>query len=205
MRKQSPGSHSRGMKHMWHKDGTSRLRCGCPFGHLLWSCRARKQPPPHSLGTTQKGWHFQMPGPGRFLGTSQTRSFRRSRWNFQKASLTGVMTLCGALCAVWDSWSGSGLSMPPSLTKDPYSGQVLDCSVQRAHYCSSLLTGGPRRPFHCWLGQHLYCRGPYFTINHMQCSDFLTYLCFVTFQHLSLEGPNPQFSILLGLMIQCSE
>lgn len=98
---------------------------------------------------------------------------------------------CIGLCAVWDSWSGSGLSMPPSLTKDPYSGQVLDCSVQRAHYCSSLLTGGPRRPFHCWLGQHLYCRGPYFTINHMQCSDFLTYLCFVTFQHLSLEGPNP--------------
>lgn len=72
MRKQSPGSRSRGVKHMWHEDCTRRQRHGCPVGHLLWSCSQDQEAHPQKVH--RKNDIFKMPGPQQHsfpLGTPQ--------------------------------------------------------------------------------------------------------------------------------------
>lgn len=143
MRKQSPGSHSRRTKHMWHEDGTRRLRRGCPFGHLLWSCSQGQEAPRNHTGRTAFSNAKARDSacfPRELLGTSQTLSFRRSQWDFQKTSSTGAMTPCGAFVGetarveATPAW----LTPRPKIITLPYLGPSPQAaplrSKQGAHY-----------------------------------------------------------------------
>ncbi|KAK9513202.1 hypothetical protein VZT92_026755 [Zoarces viviparus] len=121
---------------------------GCVVNvHLAICCgpaaRARKHPSP-----TQKGRLFKCQGPGlvspgRFLGTSQTLSFRRPRWDFQKTSPTGAMTPCSAFVGVQRGTArveaaAAWLTHRPKIITLPYLGPSPRAaplrSKQGAHY-----------------------------------------------------------------------
>lgn len=103
-RKQSPGSCSRGVKHMWHADGTRRPCCLCPVGHLS---KILSPWPGSSWETTQEQQHFQIPGPGTALvvtrstsGPSQSLTYNYSQqaWWKREGNILNLVVFFLALC-----------------------------------------------------------------------------------------------------------
>lgn len=102
--------------------------------------------------------------PLELLGTSQTLSFRRSQWDLQKKSSSGVVTLCSAFVGVQNETrrveaTTACLTQWPKIITLPHLGPSPQAvplgSKQAAHYQTASLKACPeglRRPIgiQCW-------------------------------------------------------
>ena len=159
MRKQSPGSHSRGAKHMWHEDGTRRQRRGCPVGHLLWSCSQGQEAPqkPH-----RKNGIFKCQGPGqrsfppgapRHIPDTELQTLSAG---LPESILNWSVTPCGAFVGVRNETArveaaAAWLARRPKIITLPHLGPSPRAaplrSKQGAHYqTASSLEGLSTRP-----------------------------------------------------------
>lgn len=117
--------------------------------HLAICCgpaaRPRKPPRNHTGRTTFSNARARDSArfPRELLCTSQTLSFRRSQWDFQKTSLTGAMTPCCAFVGVQHETARveaatARLSRRPKIITLPYLGPSPQAaplrSKQGAHY-----------------------------------------------------------------------